>query len=106
MSDTESSGAETPAAETVNTPSAPASPNTNPTPSTFGNTRGSGLARGKRPSGQSAQAPSAAPAADYKPTAVSILTAPTEYKNPFAPPAPADEAKAAAPNPPPSAEPA
>jgi hypothetical protein len=27
--------------------------------------------------------------ADYKPTAVSILTAPTEYKNPFAPSAPA-----------------
>ncbi len=106
MSDPETSGAATPAAETVNTPSAPANPTPSQTPGTFGNTRGSGLARGKRPSGQSAQAPSTAPAADYKPTAVSILTAPTEYKNPFAPPAPAEEAKPAAPNPPPSAEPA
>jgi hypothetical protein len=47
------------------------------------------LARGKRPVSPPAQAASAAPAADYKPTAVSIVTAPTEYKNPFAPPAPA-----------------
>ena len=89
MPDTESSGAATPAAETVNAPSVPATPNPDLPPSTFGNSRGSGLARGKRPVSPPAQAASAAPAADYKPTAVSILTAPTEYKNPFAPPAPA-----------------
>ncbi len=86
MSDPESSGAETPAAEAVNPPSAPPSPNL--PPSTFGNTRGSGLARGKRPVSPPPQAAPAASAAEYKPTAVSILTAPTEYKNPFAPPAP------------------
>lgn len=100
MSDTESSGAATPAAETVNAPSVPvpATPNPDLPPSTFGNSRGSGLARGKRPVSPPAQAASAASAADYKPTAVSIVTAPTEYKNPFAPPAPvvaAPEAPAA-----------
>jgi hypothetical protein len=86
MSDPESPGAVTPAAEAVNAPSAPT--NSNLPPSTFGNTRGSGLARGKRPVSPPPQAASAAPAAEYKPTAVSILTAPAEYKNPFAPPAP------------------
>ena len=87
MSDSEPSGATTPAAETANTPGTPPSPT--PPLSTFSNNRGSGLARGKRPVSPAALAASAAPAADYKPTAVSILTAPTEYKNPFAPPAPA-----------------
>ncbi len=87
MSDTESSGAVTPAAETVQTPSAPTKPEL-PT-STFSNNRGSGLARGKRPA--SPPAPAATPSeAEYKPTAVSIVTAPAEYKNPFAPPAPAE----------------
>jgi len=100
MSDTESSGAVTPAAETVNAPSAPPATTPDQPPSTFGNTRGSGLARGKRPVSPAPQAASAAPAADYKPTAVSIVTAPTEYKNPFAPPAPAVEAAAPEANPP------
>lgn len=103
MSDTESSGAVTPAAETVNAPSAPPATNPDQPSSTFGNNRGSGLARGKRPVSPAPQAASAAPAADYKPTAVSIVTAPTEYKNPFAPPAPpAPVVEAAAPevNPP------
>jgi len=101
MSDSESSGAVTPAAETGSTPSAPPATNPDQPPSTFGNNRGSGLARGKRPTSPAPQAASAAPATDYKPTAVSIVTAPTEYKNPFAPPAPpaqvAAEVKAPAP---------
>jgi len=101
MSDSESSGAVTPAAETGSTPSAPPATHPDQPPSTFGNNRGSGLARGKRPTSPAPQAASAAPATDYKPTAVSIVTAPTEYKNPFAPPAPpaqvAAEVKAPAP---------
>jgi len=54
----------------------------------FGSTRGSGLARGKRPSG--AAAPAAAPVkSDYKPTSLAIITPEREYKNPFASPEPA-----------------
>jgi hypothetical protein len=86
MSDIDPSGAATTAAETASAPSAPPQPA--PTLGTFSNNRGSGLARGKRPASPAPQTTSAAPAVDYKPTAVSILTAPTEYKNPFAPPAP------------------
>ncbi len=53
----------------------------------FGSTRGSGLARGKRQS--SAAAPAAAPIkSDYKPTSVAIITPAREYKNPFASPEP------------------
>lgn len=86
MSDTETSGAETTAAAAVN----PASAKPDPTPptGTFGNTRGSGLARGKRPVSPPPQADATSPAADYQPTALSIVNLPTEYKNPFAPPAP------------------
>ena len=98
MSDTDPSGAATAAAETASAPGTPA-PSTTP-PGPFSNNRGSGLARGKRATSPAPQAASAAPAADYQPTAVSILTAPTEYKNPFAPPAPvAPPAEAAAPAP-------
>ena len=108
MSDPEPSGAVTPAAETASTPGTPPSPT--PLPSTFSNNRGSGLARGKRPVSPAAPTASAAPAAEYKPTAVSILTAPTEYKNPFAPPAPAaaptEPAPAEASTPPPAPVPA
>jgi hypothetical protein len=92
MSDIDPSGAETTAAVTASAPSVPPPPAI--IPSAFSNNRGSGLARGKRPVSPSTQAASAAPAADYKPTAVSILTAPTEYKNPFAPTAPPAEAVA------------
>jgi len=57
---------------------------------TFGTSRGSGLARGKR-------AASAAPVAatknetagEYKPTAIQVVTTEREYKNPFAPEMPA-----------------
>jgi hypothetical protein len=87
MSDPDPSGAAITATETASAPSAP--PTTPTLPGPFSNSRGSGLARGKRPTSPAPQAASAAPAAEYKPTAVSILTAPTEYKNPFAPPAPA-----------------
>jgi translation initiation factor IF-2 len=91
MSDSVPSGAETTAAETTS------APGTTPVtaPGKFSNNRGSGLARGKR---SSTPAPAAsAPAAEYKPTAVSILAAPTEYKNPFAPPAPVVEPEKTAP---------
>jgi translation initiation factor IF-2 len=54
----------------------------------FGSTRGSGLARGKRPMG--AAAPATSPVkTDYKPTAVEVITPQREYRNPFASPEPA-----------------
>lgn len=90
MSSTEQSGAP---AEGSATPPAPAAE----FPS-FGTTRGSGLARGKRPSPAAASAASAAPT-DYKPTAIEVVNAPREYTNPFAPatPEPAEQAPAPAP---------
>lgn len=97
MSSTESSGAS--AENTATTPAAPAAE----FPS-FGTTRGSGLARGKRPSTAAATPATTAPS-DYKPTAIEVVSAPREYTNPFAP---AEEpAAAAAPAPAPaSPEPA
>lgn len=83
MSDTSTSG-ETPVqapAETVSTPPAAA------VPASFGTTRGSGLARGKRPSAP-APAPAAAPSGDYKPTSIQVIVAQREYQNPFAPATP------------------
>ena len=76
MSSTETSGVP---AEGTATPPAPdaAFPS-------FGTTRGSGLARGKRPSAAAATAASTAPS-DYKPTAIEVVNAPREYTNPFAP---------------------
>ncbi len=55
-----------------------------PAESSFGSTRGSGLARGKgkRPS---APAASTAASSTYTPTAIEVVTAPREYQNPFAP---------------------
>jgi translation initiation factor IF-2 len=84
MTDTEQSGATfAPVADT----SAPAARAETPA-GNFGSTRGSGLARGKRPTG--AAAPTASTAkSDYKPTAVEIITPAREYKNPFASPEPA-----------------
>ena len=76
MSSTESSGA--PAEATA----------TNPAPSaefpTFGSTRGSGLARGKRPNPGHVAATAAA-STEYTPTAIAVVSAPREYQNPFAP---------------------
>jgi len=85
MSSTESSGA--PAEATATTPApAAAFP-------TFGSTRGSGLARGKRPA--AGPAASTAASAEYTPTAIEVVNAPREYQNPFAP----AETPAAAPAP-------
>ena len=58
--------------------------------SSFGATRGSGLARSKRPA-QSAASPAASPAAPsgYKPTTIEIIKVQSEYRNPFAPEVPA-----------------
>ena len=75
MSSSDQSGA--PAEATATTPAPEAA-----FPS-FGNTRGSGLARGKRPA--AAAAASTAASSDYKPTAIEVVTAPREYQNPFAP---------------------
>jgi translation initiation factor IF-2 len=92
MSSNESSGA--PAEGTATTPAPSAEfP-------TFGTTRGSGLARGKRPSAGPAAATAAAPS-DYKPTAIEVVNAPREYTNPFAPvsPEPAERTESVAPAP-------
>ena len=84
MSSTESSGA--PAEATATTPAPDAAfP-------TFGSTRGSGLARGKRPT--AGPAASTAASTEYTPTAIEVVNAPREYQNPFAP---AEEPAAAAP---------
>jgi hypothetical protein len=98
MSSTESSGAPAEASATSPAPDA-AFPS-------FGSTRGSGLARGKRPSSGPAASADAAPS-DYKPTAIEVVSAPREYVNPFAPAnpepaAPAPEPAAAAPAPAPA----
>jgi len=80
MSEVTTSGEPTVASpETVSAPLAAAP--------TFGNSRGSGLARGKRPS---APAPATAAnkdavAGSYQPTAIQVVNHQTEYVNPFAP---------------------
>ena len=75
MSSTESSGA--PAEATATTPASTAA-------ASFGSTRGSGLARGKRPA--NSPVTSATPAStEYTPTAIEVVNAPREYQNPFAP---------------------
>jgi translation initiation factor IF-2 len=78
MSSTESSGA-TPAEATATPPAGAtvAAP-------TFGTSRGSGLARGKRPT-TSGPTPGTAASTEYTPTAIEIVSAPREYQNPFAP---------------------
>lgn len=80
MSDTSTSGS-TPSGAPAETASAPAAD----FGASFGTARGSGLARGKRVS-----SPASAPApvsnlGTYTPSAVQIMTAASEYKNPFAP---------------------
>lgn len=76
MSSNESSGAAAEGSATTPAPAAPAS---------FGSTRGSGLARGKRQSNSPASTTAAASPSGYKPTAIEIVNAPREYQNPFAP---------------------
>ena len=53
----------------------------------FGTTRGSGLARGKRPTPTAAPAAASATGA-YQPTAIEVVTPQREYQNPFAPATP------------------
>ena len=88
MSSNESSGASAEACSTTPAPSAEFP--------TFGSTRGSGLARGKRPA--AGPAASTAATSNYTPTAIEVVNAPREYTNPFAPAeaAPAVEAPVAA----------
>ena len=68
-------------------------------PAAFGNSRGSGLARGKRPAAPAA-APAPASTGEYHPTAIEIVATKSEYQNPFAESASAapvkEEAKPAA----------
>jgi hypothetical protein len=78
--------------ETSGAPSGSA--DTAPPPAAFG-ARGSGLARGKRPA---APAPATATASngEYRPTAIEVIAAKSDYKNPFieaASAAPVDEVK-------------
>src|SRR5262245_43829351 len=91
MSDPEKSGeptqvsADLPAPATGAAEAAPGSAvpaSGTPPAGSFGATRGSGLARGKRP-GASAAPASPAPATGYKPTAVEVIAPASEYKNPF-----------------------
>ncbi len=88
MSSNESSGA---AAEATATTPAP-----NAEFPSFGSTRGSGLARGKRPAAGPAASAAAAPS-NYTPTAIEVVNAPREYTNPFAPAEAAPAVEAAAP---------
>jgi len=68
-------------AETVSAPPAAAP--------AFGNSRGSGLARGKRPSASAPATSKEAASSSYQPTAIQVVNHQREYKNPFAPePAP------------------
>ena len=82
MLESETSGAPTGSAETA------------PPPAAFG-ARGSGLARGKRPAA-AAPATTAASNGEYRPTAIEVVAAKSDYKNPFAetaPAAPVDDVK-------------
>ena len=67
-----------------------------PAPS-FGNGRGSGLARGKRGITPAAATSKSAPEGSYKPTAIQVVTAEREYKNPFTPEQPAASEQPTAP---------
>jgi translation initiation factor IF-2 len=70
----------TPTPASVETAAAPAAPALT---EGFGTSRGTGLARGKRPA-RPVQNNAGSPAAAYQPSAVQVLVAKTEYVNPFA----------------------
>lgn len=73
----------TPSEANVATPAAPAAP---VAIDGFGASRGTGLARGKRPARPATSAPTGSvPVAGYQPTAIQVVVAKTEYVNPFAP---------------------
>ncbi len=87
MSDTASSGAPAAApseplpASDSSTASAPVAP----APiGAFGTARGTGLARGKRPSQSAAPKAASSSPVSYKPTSIEVITPQSEYKNPFA----------------------
>ncbi|HSY53964.1 MAG TPA: hypothetical protein VK785_05925 [Opitutaceae bacterium] len=83
MPESETSGAASASAETA------------PPAAAFGASRGSGLARGKRPAAP-APATTTASNGEYRPTAIEVVASKSDYKNPFAEPAPAatvDEVK-------------
>lgn len=84
MSDQATSGESnvTPATAAEAAPSAPAAAETKPFGS-FGNARGSGLARGKRPTPAAAPSAAAPSASGYKPSSLAVITAKSEYVNPF-----------------------
>jgi hypothetical protein len=100
MTEQESSGAPANPAPAA-TPGAPAAASATPEFGTFGNTRGSGLARGKRAVTTAAPAASAV-TGEYKPTAIEVVVPQREYRNPFGDPTPAPEPAPAAPTPPPA----
>lgn len=79
MSDPATSGESTPASPDTAS-AAPAAGATQPF-GTFGSNRGSGLARGKRPT-PAAAAATAAPAG-YQPSSIEVINPKSEYKNPF-----------------------
>jgi translation initiation factor IF-2 len=81
MSDPATSGTSAPASPDPVSP-APAAVGATQPFGTFGSTRGSGLARGKRPSPATAPAANAA-SAGYQPSSIEVITSKSEYKNPF-----------------------
>jgi hypothetical protein len=84
MSDTDTSSAPASApAATAGTTPPMASPVATQPFGTFGSTRGSGLARGKRPSPAGAPPVGAAAPGGYTPSALEVIRPQSEYKNPF-----------------------
>jgi hypothetical protein len=88
MSDTASSGAPA-AAPSEPLPASDSSTAFAPVATTapigaFGTARGTGLARGKRPSQSAAPKAASSSPASYKPTSIEVITPQSEYKNPFA----------------------
>lgn len=98
-----SAPAPAPAGAPVAAPAAPVQPA--PAFGSFGATRGTGLARGKRP--QPASARSAAPAtpAGYKPSSLEVITLKSEFKNPFTGEVAVTTPRAYEPEPPPAPAP-
>jgi translation initiation factor IF-2 len=94
MTDPETSGAPANPAP-AETPGAPKAAENAPQFGAFGSTRGSGLARGKRP--VTAASPASTPSTEYKPTAIEVVVPQREYRNPFGEPAAAAEPAVSAP---------
>jgi len=61
----------------------PAATSGNPAPAGSFGAKGSGLARGKRPSPAQAASATPAPATGYQPSALEVIRPQSEYKNPF-----------------------